>query len=335
MNCTNCGKLMNVNEQYCSQCGTLNNGGVNQAQMASNNGINNTIGQVNTSTPVTENPVDSTGMNAANEGKATKGLILGIIGLATCWASIIGGTIAIIGLIFSTKGLKSLKRGSAVAGIILSSIALLAAIIIFIWSVRAILSKNSPFTKTLNQAMQQANTTTNPRTLNSGATNQNTSSNKLNSQPYINYLHGFKINAPLDWQIDESGQTGAVVFFSNKQYDGVGQALKQASIDVAIGETYGADLDKYVSAIKEVTPKAFPGTKVINEKAVTINGLDGKMIFMTYPDPSPTIQIELKAAQFITVKNNKGYILSAVAIGSVWDKYEDLFMTSFSTFSVN
>jgi len=71
----------------------------------------------------------ATGGDASKNGKATTGLVLGIIGLITWFIPLIGAPITIIGLIFGIKGLKSLKRGVAIAGIVLSSIGLFATIV--------------------------------------------------------------------------------------------------------------------------------------------------------------------------------------------------------------
>lgn len=69
------------------------------------------------------------GGNVSKNGKATTGLVLGIIGLIAWFIPLIGAPITIIGLIFSIIGLKSLKRGVAIAGIVLCSIGLLATIV--------------------------------------------------------------------------------------------------------------------------------------------------------------------------------------------------------------
>ncbi len=66
--------------------------------------------------------------DATKNGKAVAGLILGIIGIIAWIIPIIGAPIIITGLIFSIKGLKSLKRGVAITGVVLCSIGLLATI---------------------------------------------------------------------------------------------------------------------------------------------------------------------------------------------------------------
>lgn len=67
--------------------------------------------------------------DATKNGKAATGLVLGIIGLIAWFIPLIGAPITIIGLIFSIKGLKSLKRGVAIAGIVLGCIGLFATIV--------------------------------------------------------------------------------------------------------------------------------------------------------------------------------------------------------------
>lgn len=67
--------------------------------------------------------------DTTKNGKATTGLVLGIIGLVAWFIPLIGAPITIIGLVFSIKGLKSLKRGVAITGIVLCSIGLFATIV--------------------------------------------------------------------------------------------------------------------------------------------------------------------------------------------------------------
>lgn len=100
------------------------------------------------------NPNFTTG-DATKNGKATKGLILGIIGLIAWFIPLFGAPITIIGLIFSIKGLKSLKRGAAIAGIVLSSIGLFATIVnASIGAYQGITGQNYLVNKFLNKENQ-------------------------------------------------------------------------------------------------------------------------------------------------------------------------------------
>lgn len=62
-------------------------------------------------------------------GKATAGMILGIIGIFAWCIPCLGLPITITGLVFSVKGLKSSGHGMAVAGLVLNIIGLVLSII--------------------------------------------------------------------------------------------------------------------------------------------------------------------------------------------------------------
>lgn len=67
--------------------------------------------------------------DASKNGSAVLGLVLGIIGLLAWIIPLIGAPITIIGLISSIKGIKSMKRGTAVTAVVLSSIGLFLTIV--------------------------------------------------------------------------------------------------------------------------------------------------------------------------------------------------------------
>lgn len=62
-------------------------------------------------------------------GKATAGLVLGIIGLIFWCLPVLGLPITIIGLVMSKSGLRSTNRGQAMAGLIMSIIGLFFSVI--------------------------------------------------------------------------------------------------------------------------------------------------------------------------------------------------------------
>jgi hypothetical protein len=93
--------------------------------------------------------------DASKNGKATTGLVLGIIGLIAWFIPIIGAPITIIGLIFSIKGLKSLKHGVAITGIVLCSIGLLLSIVnASIGAYTGATGQNSTVNKIMNKESQ-------------------------------------------------------------------------------------------------------------------------------------------------------------------------------------
>lgn len=79
--------------------------------------------------------------DASKNGYAVAGMVLGIISLLCCGNLLT----AILGLIFGIKGRKSQKKGMATAGIVTSVIAIVLAVIFFIFCfVGAVLESASP-----------------------------------------------------------------------------------------------------------------------------------------------------------------------------------------------
>lgn len=76
-------------------------------------------GQHTMTTPQDDNPT----------GKATTGLVLGIIGMIAWFILLFGLPVTIVGLISSIKGMKSTSHGMVVAGLTLSIIGLVLTII--------------------------------------------------------------------------------------------------------------------------------------------------------------------------------------------------------------
>jgi hypothetical protein len=75
-------------------------------------------------------------------------LVLGILNLCAWFVPICGGPLAIVGIILGVLGLNSSRRGMAIAGIVLSGIALLLAIINAAFGAYLGLTRGFPF---LNQ----------------------------------------------------------------------------------------------------------------------------------------------------------------------------------------
>ncbi|HMD52937.1 MAG TPA: DUF4190 domain-containing protein [Phycisphaerae bacterium] len=73
---------------------------------------------INTPTPSSNQPVKAGG------GKATASLVLGIIGMLAWILPILGFPITITGLVLGIKSLESPRRGTAIAGVVLNTIAL-------------------------------------------------------------------------------------------------------------------------------------------------------------------------------------------------------------------
>lgn len=67
--------------------------------------------------------------NGGKESKAFIGFILGLCSIIAWFLPIIGLPVTVIGIIFSSLGMNSAKRGQAVAGLILSIIFLVVTLV--------------------------------------------------------------------------------------------------------------------------------------------------------------------------------------------------------------
>ena len=105
---------------FCAGCGT-NLTGIN-AKFCPNCGMQITMQY---------NPYSPYGAGGMPEpsSKATASLVLGIIGLIAWFLPIVGFPVTIVGLVLGIKGMKSIKRDRAVAGVVLSIIGLVATVI--------------------------------------------------------------------------------------------------------------------------------------------------------------------------------------------------------------
>lgn len=136
--------------------------------------------------------------DATKNGKATTGLVLGIIGLIAWFIPLVGAPITIIGLIFSIKGLKSLKRGVAIAGIVLSSIGLFATTVnASIGAYQGATGQNYFVNKFLNKENQATQGET--------QTTQSNNINDASKTELINQaIQAVKAQMSLPYQIDQA-----------------------------------------------------------------------------------------------------------------------------------
>ncbi len=108
--CSNCGKEIEDKATICVHCGSK------------------------VSTLEEQNEQDLIDKSAKNS------LIFGIVSLLTCSIPVLGFIMSVIGICYSTKGLKSEKyKGMAIGGIILSILFLIISLIMFIILIAIIL----------------------------------------------------------------------------------------------------------------------------------------------------------------------------------------------------
>jgi len=88
------------------------------------------------------NPYGQSAALPSVQGMSVASMVLGIIGILTCWCFIVGGVLGIIGLPLGLVSLGKIKkgqadpgpRGMALAGVICNGIALVLTVVIVIWA---------------------------------------------------------------------------------------------------------------------------------------------------------------------------------------------------------
>ena len=118
--CKNCGTELKEGK-VCQNCGTVNEGATVAAK------------ETTAKTTTTTNTTTQTGSSTTN-GFAIAGFVLSIVGVVCCSFVVCG----ILGLIFSIIGLNKANssngngKGLAIAGIIISSIAIVLTLVVYI-----------------------------------------------------------------------------------------------------------------------------------------------------------------------------------------------------------
>ena len=122
--CSNCGKPIPSGSTFCPNCGSSVN---TEASMSGPSGYQQPGYQApNAFAPqqVAPQPV------RRRNGVAVAGFVLSLLGLIFCWFPILNFFLVVPGLILSFIGVFREPRGKAVAGLILSAIAILTFIIL-------------------------------------------------------------------------------------------------------------------------------------------------------------------------------------------------------------
>ncbi|HUJ62044.1 MAG TPA: DUF4190 domain-containing protein [Kofleriaceae bacterium] len=98
---------------------------------------------VNYGNPGFVNPPPQPYQQPQGNGMAVAGMVLGIIGIVTCWIPFFGWLLALLGLIFGFVGMSKAKRtgvgnGMAVTGIVLGALGLIIGVTLFVLAMRAV-----------------------------------------------------------------------------------------------------------------------------------------------------------------------------------------------------
>jgi len=150
----------------------------------------------------------------------------------------------------------------------------------------------------------------------------------LDPKPYRNELAKFEINFPQGWQVDDSGNSGAVVIFVDPQTTVSSGSAILSFINVSTGMASGETLSGYIISARDMLQKTYPSYNLIEDKELLISGNTYHLLTGTYEIHGLTI----KNRNLLLVFDHRGYSISATAPQSVWQKNEMLINASLFSF---
>jgi hypothetical protein len=142
-------------------------------------------------------------------------------------------------------------------------------------------------------------------------------------QAYTNEKHGFLIDPPSGWTVDDTNPK-AVVIFQGPLEEGF---IVNVNIQV---ESTTMTLEQYVSAGKKLLPNALSNYTLESERNRVINQLDAYELVYTFTQAG----FDVKIKQVLLVKYGKAFVITYAALLTTYQKYLSSFEASVETFKI-
>ncbi len=155
---------------------------------------------------------------------------------------------------------------------------------------------------------------------------------KMAVDKYIDVDQGFTISYPRGWVIEKTSAGNLLTFsFTNPAADIDGNNFGLAQMMLGIGKSDSShfSLDGFKDTIKFQMEKAFADFEFVEEKKISISGIEAYSILAKEP-PSYTSRIIL----LVEEKTKRQFFISARAFESKWNDYKDLFEKCLLSFEI-
>jgi len=158
----------------------------------------------------------------------------------------------------------------------------------------------------------------------------------VNPEAYVNRTHGFSINPPSGWTVNDTGVSPPiVVFFYGPVIPETGGKI---NINIAAG-TATASLDEYVSGVKQWCALNFTNFNVVSEGHRNVSRLDCYELVVTWTympgaNVSNTHTFNIKQKLVLFVEKGKAYNIAFTASPANYDEYLPVFEESLQTFKL-
>ncbi len=146
---------------------------------------------------------------------------------------------------------------------------------------------------------------------------------------YRDIQNRFTITPPANWLMKDKNMGNAVVQFLNPVVDQDATGKFSANINVLI-ESTRLTLEDYVKASESTLSKVLANYKLIDSKKMKFGSLNGYILGGTFTNGG----IAFRNRQIFIVNKGNVYIVTAISLSSLWDKYIPDFKASLYGFRV-
>ena len=147
------------------------------------------------------------------------------------------------------------------------------------------------------------------------------------TEEYRNELAGFEIKVPKFWNVDESGQSGAIVVLLDPKTTKTEDGSLLTFVNVTTGPS-GDTLENEVLTAKLGLQKLFDSYEFEEDKTMTVSGKTYHLLGGSYLIKGT----KMRNRNLILMYNNRGYAISATAPDSVWSAKEMLLNATLFSF---
>ena len=137
------------------------------------------------------------------------------------------------------------------------------------------------------------------------------------------------IDPPKDWIEAEAPPEGVLAIFYNPEPDTYKELEFTAKITIVAEEAPNLTLEEYIGSSDQLVPSLVPEPRTTSTSVSELNGQPAYFIDTTFQQGS----LPLRSRQLCVERDNKFYVITAMALEPHWDKYADVFQRSLLSFS--
>lgn len=232
-------------------------------------------------------------------------LALGIVGLVTWVLPVYGAAVCLVGLFLGVLSMRFSDDDRPNGSVVINSIGLLLVIFYATFSIY------------IHWQNVGAGT--------GGVNSINNSQIATTLTTFTNLTSGYNISLPKGWTSNViAPETKAIVAFSNPATDSQNGKAFAANVVIAYlsASSGGSDLQTATDNTKNSGPKRFKNFSVVGDKSVDLNGSPARILETTFTNKDG---VDVSSKQLFTYKNQRVYVVTAIAGKSSWTKYSALF----------